>query len=555
MFRWISIGLLVFLWVGVPARGQDGGAGESGKETSAPETAESASEESTEEEQADGAGDFFDPRELIEGDEGKTPEEASDSEVAPTPSPDQETGVDAVSEDRIPESGGDVSEPPVASGAAVSEEGDAEDQPSVAPEDLLGTGGSSPTPAPAAEGAIGGDYDWGGSGLAPIEHQDSGEEEARKKREIANLESKAKLYFRKYYYTTPKGTNVLEVARQIMALDEENTTIRELLAKIGAFYQRKGFKALDSGDFQKAVAYFQRLKRVDLWGERRVLANEKIAEARAALAGKAETSPEELLQRAEDALARKDYRTAKRHYQAILKLIPDDILARQGLEMCYEALGVRGEETPEAVRDRVNYFRGAAENFFENQKYTEAKFYYGKILALRPDDSDAKAKIQLLDDLMTPKGRVKLEFEGDSFWWSAKVDPRVSTQRSKTNIEVIVRIDGDTVYYLTDSEVEHPAKKGKKGHAKNIHVFSGDYLFDDVPAGRRKLEIVVRGGAGEESKEWVFDAGVDIAPGVNNILRLRTREKLKYSRRKGRMSGVFQFRLVETATVEIPRDD
>lgn len=84
---------------------------------------------------------------------------------------------------------------------------------------------------------------------------------------------------------------------------------------------------------------------------------------------------------------------------------------------------------------------------------------------------------------------------------------------------------------------------GKKGHAKNTYKFTDDYTFENVPAGSRTLEVIIRGGSGEESGQWTFSTPVQIDAGQTKELQLKTTEKLKYNKKKSRMTGDFTFSL------------
>jgi tetratricopeptide (TPR) repeat protein len=366
------------------------------------------------------------------------------------------------------------------------------------------------------------------------------DEERRK--EIADLETQAEKYFKALNYTRPPRTNVVEVAKEILNRDPQNAKVKELIGKMVAYYQKKGDEAMRSKQYGRAADQFDRILQVDLFGEHKADAERRRDEA-LRLKGQApppKEKPELLLRKAEEAFQQKNYQEARKYYQAILQQIPDDILARKGLEKCNQLLGIEPEGTPE---ERMAYFRQAGESFMEWGNYKEARFYYEKILAIEANDADARQKLQIIQDKLTPKGKLVVSFSGDPFWWSTRLDARMSGEEAKAHIELVMKLDGETTYYRTDSDVEEPVAAGKKGHAKNTYAFKDDYSFDNVAAGAHTLEVIVRGGAGEEAGQWTFSTPVQIDANRTTELALKTKAELKYNKRKSRMSGEFKISL------------
>lgn len=362
--------------------------------------------------------------------------------------------------------------------------------------------------------------------------------DAERKKDIEELENRAQRYFDAMNYTRPPKSNVVDVAKEILATDPENAKVKDLVEKMVAYYQKKGDAAMAKKQYKSAADQYGRILTVDLYGQHKADAEAKRDEAlRQQGQEPSKEKPELLLKKAEAAFKSQNYQEARKYYAAILAQIPDDILARKGLEKCNQLLGIEPEGTPE---ERMSYFRQAGESFMEWGNFDEAKFYYEKILAIDPNDADARQKLAVIHDKLTPKGKLVVKFSGDPFWWSTQVDGRVSGEESKAYIELVMKVDGETAYYRTDSEVEEPVKSGKKGHATNRYLFQDDYTFDNVAAGSHNLEVIVRGGTGEEAGQWTFQTPVQIEANNTTTLNLKTEEKLKYNKKKSRMSGDFK---------------
>jgi tetratricopeptide (TPR) repeat protein len=444
------------------------------------------------------------------------PEPPASTETAAVPQepvPPEAPGAmpDAVSEQ------GAVTEPPPAP------ESDSGDEDLFDPEELI-RGDSDDTDVGSPSGAA-----------AAVQEQ--------RRKEIADLEGRARNYFQALNYTRPARNNVLDVSKEILARDPDNAVVRELVGKMVAYYTQKGAEALTARDFARAIDMYNRLLTVDLFQKNRAFAEAQLAEARRRQSETppADATPDVLLKRAEAAFLAKDYEKARTFYTAILQQMPGDPLARRGLEASNRALGVEPEGT---VEERVAYYRQAGETFMERDDLQEAKFYYDKIAALDPQDRDARSKLSIIEDRLTPKGTLSVRFQGEPFWWSSRVDTRLTGDDAKAYIELVMKIDGETMYYRTDSDVEDPVNPGKQGHARNTYAFQDDYTFPDLPAGQRQLEVIVRGGTGEEAAQWTFAAPVQIVAGAVNELVIRTAADLKYNKKRSRMSGQFKMEAV-----------
>jgi len=79
--------------------------------------------------------------------------------------------------------------------------------------------------------------------------------------------------------------------------------------------------------------------------------------------------------------------------------------------------------------------------------------YLRRILAIRPDDQQAKASLETAEDAKMGAGRIALTLAGDPFVWKAKTR-RASDAKDKLAITVSLLVDGKEAGSFTDTDVE-----------------------------------------------------------------------------------------------------